>query len=184
MLPYFVFGLMCLKKKPMYLNWSIGLACGTLYLMAVFLLGDSSVNGMNFWKVNAHWKVVFSSWGELVPFFARTAVGICGSIFVLFVVNMLCRVLPNIKVLSSLGMSTLGVYVIHEYPLCVLGSINTTLLPLPSFLRWPMAIAYLLLCHSFIVLLKHFSLTNVVFFGNENFMSDTLRRVCGTKPAI
>ena len=61
MFPYFVFGLMVLKKKALYVDWRIGCLCGAAYLLAVFLQGDSNANGMNFWKVNAHWKVVLFS---------------------------------------------------------------------------------------------------------------------------
>lgn len=175
MFPYFVFGLMCLRKKALYLDWCVGCSCGALFLVSVFLQGDSSVNGMNFWKVNAHWKVVLFNWHELFTFFARTVVGICGSVFVLFAINSLMRVMPHLTWVSQFGMTSLGIYVIHEYPLCVVGGY----LSLPAWSRWIVALAIFLMCHFFVGVVKHFSITRFAFFGDEKMLAEGLRKLRG-----
>ena len=175
MFPYFVFGLMCLRKK-MYFDWRIGCVCGVLYLAAVFLQGDSSQNGMNFWKVDVNWNVLLHSWRDGVTFIARTVVGICGSIFVLFIVSLLIKVIPCIAILSSLGMTTLGVYVLHEYPLFLLGK-HMSILPLPSWLCWFVAICWFGFCHCLVILLKRWTVVNVVFFGNEMLLANAFRKI-------
>lgn len=178
MFPYFVFGLMCLRKKALSLDWRVGCSCGMLFLAAVFLQGDSGVNGMNFWKVNAHWKVVLFNRHELFTFFARTVVGVCGSIFALFAVGSLMRVMPSLSWLSKFGMTSLGIYVIHEYPLYVAGSC-LPILPLPSWSRWIVALVVFLMCHFVVVVVKRFSITRFAFFGNEKMLADGLRRFSG-----
>ena len=178
MFPYFVFGLMCLRKKALHLDWRIACACGALYLAAVFLQGDSNLNGMNFWKVNAHWKIVLLNWHEGMTFIARTAVGICGSVFVLFTVNLLIKVVPRIAILSSFGMTTLGVYVLHEYPLCLLGR-HMPISPLPVWSRWLVAICWFVVCHCLVVMLKRRAFVRFAFFGNETWLADMFRRLYG-----
>lgn len=176
MFPYFVFGLMCLRKKTLYRDWRVGWSCGVLFLVSVLLQGDSVVNGMSFWGVNAHWKVVLFDRHQLLTFFARTGVGICGSIFVLFIVSSLISVMPSLSFLSQFGLTSLGVYVIHEYPLNILGR-HLSLLPLPSWSRWFAAIGIFLLCHFVVAMLKRYLITRFAFFGNEEMLADGLRRV-------
>jgi len=179
MFPYFAFGLMCLKKKLLYQDWRIGFACGILYLAAVFLQGDSNVNGMNFWKVSAcifNWHDGVVNWRESATFVARTVVGISGSIFVLFSVNALIKAVPRVAMLSSFGTTTLGVYVFHEYPLCLLGW-HVSICPLPAWSRWFVAIGIFLSCHFVVVMLKRYWITRFVFLGDEKMLSDALRRL-------
>ena len=178
MFPYFVFGLMCLKKKALHLDWRVGCACGALYLATVFLQGDSNLNGMNFWKVNAHWRIVLLNWHEGLTFVARTMVGICGSVFVLFFVNVLIKAVPCFSMLSSLGMTTLGIYVMHEYPLFLFGR-HMSIFPLPSWSRWLVAICWFLVCHCIVVLLKWWNVTRFAFLGDEVVLADIFRKVYG-----
>ena len=176
MFPYFVFGLMVLKKKALYVDWRIGCLCGLAYLLAVFLQGDSNVNGMNFWKVNAHWKVVLFSWHECITFFARTAVGIVGSLFLLYLINSAIGAIPWLVTLSTFGTTSLGIYVMHEYPLYSLGR-HCSALPLPGYSRWLVAIGIFFLCHFVVVLLRRYAFTRFAFFGNEKLLADGLRRL-------
>ena len=176
MFPYFVFGLMVLKRKALYLDWRVGCVCGAAYLLAVFLQGDSSVNGMNFWKVNVHWKVVLFSWHECITFFARTAVGIVGSLFLLYFVNASVGSIPWLSKFSIFGTTSLGVYVIHEYPLYLLGR-HCSILPLPGWSRWFVAIGIFFLCHFAIALMKRYAFARFAFFGNEKWMADAFRRL-------
>ena len=176
MFPYFVFGLMVLKNKALYLDWRVGCVCGAAYLLAVFLQGDSSVNGMNFWKVNAHWKVVLFSWQQCIVFFARTAVGIVGSLFLLYLVNASIGALPWLSDFSILGTTSLGIYVIHEYPLYSMGR-HCSILPLPGWSRWFVAVCIFLLCHFTVAMMRRYAFTRFSFFGNEKLLADTLRNL-------
>ena len=176
MFPYFVFGLMCLQKKEWYHDWRIGCSCGVLFLASVFFQGDSSVNGMNFWMVNAHWKELLSSWHGCFGFVARTTVGITGSIFLLFLINVLITAVPGLARVSVLGTTSLGVYVMHEYPLCWVGR-QCSIVPLPSWTHWVVAIFYFLLCHCLVMALKKFSASRNVVFGNEIALINVMQRV-------
>ena len=176
MFPYFVFGLMVLKGKALYLDWRIGCLCGVAYLLAVFFQGDSNVNGMNFWKVNTHWKVVFFSCHECITFFARTAVGIVGSLFFLYLINSAVGAIPCLVKLSTFGTTSLGIYVMHEYPLYSLG-LHCSALPLPGYSRWLVAMGIFFLCHFAVVLLRRYAFMRFAFFGNEKLLADGLRRL-------
>ena len=183
MFPYFVFGLMCLRKKIAYRDWRIACLCGAVFLIAVFAQGDSSANGMNFWKVNAYWKVVFFFWHECFTFFARTAVGISGSVFLLFVIDILLRIAPSLLKLSTFGMTTLGVYVIHEYPLCLLGRSNS-IFPLPMWTHWFVTIAIFFVVHFVVRVLMWYRFSKTLFLGDETLLADVLRRtasLCSVK---
>jgi len=182
MFPYFCFGLMCLRKRPLCIGWATGCFCGAVYLAFVFLQGDSDVNGMNFWKASVHWTALFSSETELFTFFARTVVGISGSVFVLFLAKILVVAAPCAARLSFLGTTSLGIYVVHEYPLYALGG-DLSVLPLPASSRWLVAICYFLACHCLIALLKRFGTTRVVLFGDEPAMANAFRRtLCLCRP--
>ena len=180
MFPYFCFGLMCLRQRPLRIDQKTGCLCGAVYLAFVFLQGDSNVNGMNFWKASAHWTALLSGGTELFAFFARTVVGITGSVFVLFLAKLLVAAVPCAARLSSLGTTSLGIYVVHEYPLYALGG---HLSPLPACSRWLVAICYFLACHCLVALLKRFWTTRIVLFGDEPAMANAFRRaLCLCRP--
>lgn len=176
MFPYFCFGLMCLGRSPLRIDWKIGCLCGAAYLAFVFLQGDSEVNGMNFWKVNVHWKTLFFDKMECATFFARTTVGITGSVFLLFLAKLAAEALPFVARLSSLGTSSLGVYVVHEYPMYVLGRYLPDV-PFPACSRWLVALGVFIACHCLVCLLKRCRITRLVFFGDEASLTSLLRRV-------
>ena len=176
MFPYFVFGLMCLRKKSLYLDGWIACCCGALFFLFVFFQGDSRMNGMNFWTVNANWQVVFSSWHNSLTFVARSVVGITGSLFLLFLINMVIGAIPWLARLSVFGTTSLGIYVMHEYPLYVLGR-HCPIVPLPTWCRWVVALLCFLLCHWIVAFLKRNYPSRVVFFGDEALLANGFRRL-------
>jgi len=169
MLPYFVFGLMVLSKHPFFrLNWA-GVLCGIFFVSVVLLEGNSDVNGMNFWKVTAHWRVVFFHVRDFVTFFARTAVGIAGSVFVLWLVDKGLKMVPPLARLAVFGTTSLGVYVIHEWIIQKAGC-RFALFPLPEWTRWGVAIIYFLICHFVIVLIRSNNWGSKLLFGDEKLI--------------
>ena len=166
MFPYFVFGLMVLRKHEPFKSVGVSLLCGLFFFAVVFLEGNTPTVGMSFWNGATHWTDVISSSHNVVTFFARTAVGITGSVFVLFVVDRLLRVNPRLSFIGTLGTTTMGVYVIHEVILIRAGE-SLSFLPIPSWTRWLVAIAYLLVCHFAVILVRRCRSLRFMFFGDE-----------------
>lgn len=166
MFPYFVFGLMVLRKHELYKKTWVSLLCGLFFGVVVILEGDAQTVGMSFWSGVTHWSDVFSSAYNSMTFFARTAVGITSSIFVLYILDRLLRILPQLSVIAALGTTTMGVYVIHEVILIRAGE-SLSFLPIPSWTRWLVAIAYLLVCHFAVILVRRCRSLRFMFFGDE-----------------
>lgn len=166
MFPYFVFGLMVLRKCELFKNVGIALLCGLFFLVVVLLEGNTPTVGMSFWNGATHWSDVISSSYNIVTFFARTAVGIAGSVFVLFAVDRLLMACPRLSFIGVLGTTTMGVYVLHEVVLINAGA-KLPFLPLPSWTRWLIAVAYLLICHLVVVLVRRYPVSRFLFFGDE-----------------
>ena len=169
MFPYFVFGLMVLRKHELHKKTWVSLSCGLFFLAVVLMEGNSPTVGMSFWNGATHWTDLISSAYNSVTFFARTAVGISGSVFVLYVIERLLRILPQMSVIGALGTTTMGVYVLHEVILIKAGE-TLSFLPFPFWTRWPVAIAYLIVCHFVIVVVKRCKATRFLFFGDEKHM--------------
>lgn len=166
MFPYFVFGLMVLRKHELFRSAGVSLLCGLFFFAAVVLEGDTPTTVMSFWSGATHWQDVISSSRSAVAFFARTAVGIAGSVFVLFAVDRLICICPRLSVVGALGTTTMGVYVLHEIVLIKAGSV-LSFLPFPSWTRWPIALAYLLACHFVIKVIRRNPVSRFLFFGDE-----------------
>lgn len=182
MFPYFVFGLMILRRYELYKKAGVSVVCGLFFFMVVLLEGDAPTIGMSFWTGTAHWADLISNSYNAITFIARTAVGISGSVFVLFVVDrILCR-FPRLSVIASVGMTTMGVYVLHEIILINAGE-TLSFLPFPSWTRWWLAIAYLLVCHFFVVLVRRNFITRLIFFGDEKRIESLLAVAFRRKPS-
>ena len=129
MLPYFVFGLLVLNQRKLWQSSEVSILCGAFFLSVVLLEGNSSTNGMNFWNVSTHWRSVFLESAGLLCFFARTAVGLSGSIFILWAMEQaLCRI-PSFSRIAVFGTTSLGVYVLHEWPMMQFGRIGISCCP-------------------------------------------------------
>lgn len=183
MYPYFVFGLMVLSRHEFHLDKRVSAACGAVFLLAVFFGGDFVSRGMNFWKSSPYWEALLHSRKWLFTFFARTAVGIAGSIFVLSLAGSLAKLFPHVRRLAPLGLTSLGVYVVHEYPLILIGK-YAAFSPAPAWSRWIIAIGWFLACHFAVLLIRHFSASRFLFFGDEAWMRRRLATIfhkCGAR---
>lgn len=177
MLPYFVFGLLILGKYPLYKVKSVVVSCGLIFLFAVFCQGDSSNNGMNFWHVNATWRIVFSNVREFVTFIGRTIVGCVGSISIIGVIYFWLRRFRLGGVWgASYGTTSMGVYIVHTWPMMMMGALIPWF-PFPSWTRWLVAIVYFLICHYAIVLIKSTHWTRFFLFGDEAWLTSVLCHV-------
>ena len=177
MLPYFVFGLMVLRNREWWKSDGLAVLCGVIFLTIVFLEGDSSGNGMNFWRVSVHWRTIFATVRDSACFFARTAVGVSGAVFVLWFVDRLLQVASRLTVLAPLGTTTLGVYVAHWWPMAVLGRSGSSFLPLPEWTHWPAAAAVFVICHLAVTEIKRVSFLRFFFFGDERRLMSVLERL-------
>lgn len=166
MFPYFVFGLMVLHKHEVYKTKWISMLCGMFFLGAVILEGDEPTVGMSFWSGATHWSDVVSSTYNIMTFFARTAVGIAGSIFTLFIFDRLLRIWPRLSSIAVFGTTTMGVYVLHEVVLINAGE-TFPFLHFPSWTRWLVAIVYFLVCHFVVISIKRCAAVKFMFFGDE-----------------
>ena len=176
MYPYFVFGLMVLRRHRFHLGTRVSLCCGVVFISAVMLGGDFISTGMNFWESFPYWESVFGDVKWFITFFARTAVGITDSIFVLFAAEFLVKRIPCIQRLAPMGLTSLGVYVVHEYPLILINK-YAALPPAPAWSRWIIAIGWFLACHFTVRLIQHCKVSNFFFFGDEAWMKNVLSKL-------
>ena len=72
---------------------------------------------------------------------------------------------------------TLGIYVIHEFPLKMLGKHGFDFLPFPEWTRWLMAIFWFLVCHCIVLGLRKFKFSRIAFFGDEKSISSLIKAV-------
>ncbi|MBQ7177106.1 MAG: acyltransferase [Victivallales bacterium] len=177
MLPYFVFGLMLLRKREWWHSNLLSLLSGAFFLFVVFLEGNSTTNGMNFWRVSTHWRAVFLNGHNLLCFFARTAVGITGSVFVLWAVDRLLRLAPCLSALAVFGTTSLGVYVLHEWPMMQVGRAGFPPLPFPEWTRWSIALVWFLACHFIVLGIRRFSFFRFMFFGDEKHLATVVNKL-------
>lgn len=174
MMPYFVFGLFL----P-YLKWHqkniIAILSGIVFLLTVFLEGDIKTNGMGFYWVPKNWRIVVGDVHLLTCFFARTLVGISGTVFILWFLDRVISILPMISRLSVLGTTTLGVYVIHEWPLVQIHK-YFDIAPLSSVWQWPLAFALFFICHYMTAVIDSNRWLKFFFFGDEAWLAGVLEK--------
>ena len=186
MLPYFAFGLFLPDAVDAVRRHArFAVPCALFFLAVVFLEGDSSTNGMNFWNVPMKWRTVLLTRQGLLTFLGRTAVGLSGSLAALFVLDRLLRRIPKTAdALAVFGTTTLGVYVLHEWPLMQIGAAKLSWLPLPAWTRWPVALGWFLACHAIIVLIRRMAATRIFFFGDEKRLASAVDWVSGRLAAL
>lgn len=170
MFPYFVFGVLVLKPFGFNDNWRMAIPCGIFFLLVIFFEGDVRSNGMGFYWTPSDWQTIVADKRLFLCFWARPAVGIAGSIFTLWVVDKILKIVPKLSCLAVFGTTTLGVYVIHEWPLiqvhkyCSFDSMT-------SFWRWPLTFAVFFLCHYVTIGIKGNMRLRFFFFGDEKWLA-------------
>lgn len=178
MIPYFIFGLMVLRRGEQFRDSRVALTCGFFFLGVILLEGDCSTNGMSFYVTSAHLPDAVMSWTGGLTFVGRTVLGVAGSIFVLYLAEFLSRRFAFLSSLSLLGTTTLGVYVIHEWFVMKAGQ-TLDMCPLPCWLRWPLAVICYLVCHFVVLLISRCEIARMLFFGDLGAIVKSICRLAG-----
>jgi fucose 4-O-acetylase-like acetyltransferase len=177
MFPFFIFGLMALRLFPLWRFTHVALTCTALVLIVVAIEGDSFAFRMNFWNAPSHWRdILFDPW-NLLAFFGRMSVGLAGTVSILWGINCLLSHIPQIAYLATFGTTTLGVYIIHEWPLIQIGKTGLSFLPLTRWSRWPLALGWFLLCHYAVMGIRRIPKLRILFFGDEQRLASIIEYI-------
>lgn len=182
MYPYFIFGAFILCKWEVYRNDVIAVACGLFFIAVIVLEGDITRNGMGFYWASLDLHDILTRYG-LACFIGRTMVGVAGTVFLLWLTTFLCAKIPAIGLLGQFGTTTLGVYVMHEWPLAELGRNEILRTHFPGWTMWPISVALFFSLHYLTVMIKGNDVLRFFFFGNEKWLSSMLGKWFGTDEA-
>lgn len=172
MLPYFIFGII-LSRFRIHRIFSISIFCGLCFFVIVFSSGKITTNGLGFYWVPEDWQTVLRTPRLIVCLFVRPFVGIVGSIFLLGILYRLLERFPIVGRLSVFGTTTLGVYVMHEWPIIQINK-YCEFKTLCSVWQWPITLMVFFLCHYITLIIKSKKLLNFCFFGDEKWLSKVL----------
>lgn len=175
MMPYFVFGMYVLRKYALHEKWQIAVPCGILFVAVSLIEGNVRNNGMGFYWVPKDWQTVVFNKHLALCFFGRTIVGITGSVFLLWFSRVIICAFPKLSSLAVFGTTTLGVYVIHQWPLIQIHKYYS-LGPLNCSWKWPMTIGVFLVCHYITVLIRGNDRLKLFFFGDEKWLANNVDR--------
>ena len=176
MFPYFAFGVLVLKPFQPHKKWPIAVLCGIFFLAIAVMEGDVRSNGMGFYWVPTDWQTVVMDRHLFICFWARSLVGISGSVFILWAVDQCLKMVPKLSKLAVFGTTSLGVYVLHEWPLIQIHK-YCSFDPLPSFWRWPLAFCLFFLCHFITIGIKSNSKFKFFFFGDEKWLKSVISQI-------
>ena len=176
MFPFFVVGLILFRRFPLWKSNWIAMSCALFFLVVVLFVRDFNGAGLNFWTAPAHWRTVFANIKNLTAMAGRIALGVSGTVAVLWCLDHLLRCFPRLSSLSVFGTTTLGVYVLHEWPLIQLGESEIACLPLPCWTRWPLALVWFVVCHFIVVGIRRLPALRLFFFGEESMLCRIFER--------
>lgn len=115
MLPSFVFGAFVLRRWELWKDWKIGVGCLSVYALGVMFQGDITQNGLSFYVMPTTWVAVISDWKAMPLYLARILNGILGSVGVMWLLYVLCGKFKVVTRFAFLGMTTLWVYILHQW---------------------------------------------------------------------
>ena len=167
MFPFFIFGVMILRRFPFWHSTRIAVICIVFVLTVVLLESDDFAFRMNFWNAPSHWRGVLFDSRNLLALFCRTLVGMTGTVSILWCVDSILRRFPAVTCLAPFGTTTLGVYILHEWPLIQIGQAGLSFLPLACWARLPLAFTWLLICHFAIMCIRRIPIFSIFFLGDE-----------------
>ena len=159
MLPFFVAGMLLSQGKKIWKDWRIGLSCLAVYLVICIMQGDISKNGLSFYNSPISWTAIVKDPKVIGFAAARFVNGIIGSIGVCWAVHYLLSKFKALESLAPLGMTTLGVYILHQWILARV--------PAHEGGRWTFLITILLFmfCHLIVVYSRRILLLRKFFWG-------------------
>lgn len=173
MFPYFMFGVLALKSFEPHRKTIIPVLCGAVFCVVVLLEGNVRTNGMGFYWVPTDFQAVVSNKHLFFCFFGRTLTGISGSVFLLWLMDKALKCFPSMSGLAVLGTTTLGVYVLHEWPLVQIHK-HFMFQPLSSYWRIPLTLCLFFACHYVTIAIRKYPKANFFFFGDEKWLSEKL----------
>lgn len=142
----FAFGLFVLRRRPFHENPRVAALCGLLFYAGIAAgTADPAVAaGLNPYRTlvpgTASAAQVFS--GLLL----YPAIAVTGTVFLLGLCEAFLRSFPRtVAVLAPLGAASLGIYLLHEWPLLAMFWDGKGVL-LPSWTLWPATVAWTVLC--------------------------------------
>ena len=119
MFPFFVVGLGVKAMKNVevekMLTWKIGVPCLALYILAAVFEGTAYQHRLYFYGVDSSWWGLTADWQAPLWELAHYALGIFGSVGVMWAIAALFKVAPIVGKLAPLGETTLGVYLLHQW---------------------------------------------------------------------
>ena len=161
----FAFGLFVLRRRPIHENPRAAALCGLLFYagIAVGTAVPAVVAGLNPYRTlvpGTASGVQFLSDLLLFP-----TVAVAGTVFLLGLCEDFSRRFPRtVAVLSPLGAASLGIYLLHEWPLLAMYW-NGRLLLLPSWTLWPVTVAWTILCALAAIRIGRCRVAALVLFG-------------------
>lgn len=167
MFPYFTFGMVAMRTWHIHERDAVAIPMGLLFAATVLFEGNVKTNGMGFYWVESDWMSVVSSKHLLFCFFARTVVGICGSVFFLWVVDKIRKIIPRVDLVAVFGTTTLGVYLLHEWPLAMIGR-HFVIEVFPSWLQWLLTFGIFFSCHYIVAGINRSRMLKMFFFGDNS----------------
>ena len=167
MLPYFAFGLFFLERVLEHSALPFAIVSFLFFLLVAFFSGQVAHNGMGFYWVSAHWRDMLLTKRGLVCFFGRTAMGIAGTVSLLWGFRWILSKVPPVSHLAPLGTTTLGVYAMHQWILARIGTHFHPPFPLSNEWKWAISGAILLVCHVVVVLISRNKFIHFFFFGDD-----------------
>lgn len=173
MFPYFTFGMVVMQKWRCYDNSWLAVPAGILFLLTVVLEGNIRTNGMAFYWVSSDWRTVLNDSHLIFCFFARTIVGISGTIFFLWSLDKLLKLIPRLTFLAKFGTTTLGVYLLHEWPLVMVGK-HFEISAMSVSVSLGLALALFFVCHYIVIFINSVSFIRNFFFGNYGCLANSL----------
>ena len=94
----------------------------------------------------------------------------------LWAVDQLLKIVPRLSWFSVFGTTTLGVYVMHEWPMIQIHK-YCAINPLPAIWRWPLTFALFFLCHYITIAIKSNSKLKFVFFGDQKWLQGKIGQI-------
>ena len=173
MFPYFLFGVFALHVFLARENRKLAVACGMFFMAVALTEGRVTENGMGFYWVDSHWRTMLCTTKGVVCFIGRTAMGIAGTISLIWLFRGILKIMPSLAKLQCFGTTTLGVYVIHQWILARIGQCGGVF-PLSSSWRWSVGLIVFIACHVFVTVVNSIPAVKVALFVNEKWIKQFL----------
>lgn len=115
MLPFYLFGAFVLKRWEVWRDWRWGVPCLVVYLIVVVFQGNIWSNGLCFYNADTTWRAFVQDGRCFLFYVERIVNGAVGCVGVMWLLKVLCEKCLAVARLAPLGMTTLWVYILHQW---------------------------------------------------------------------